>query len=335
MVSQVTSSAHRGAVVERDTSIAVDGGLLGATISVPAGAALGVPGILIVGGSLSTDRDGRCADSTRPRVPERTALKRLAHRLAEAGYASLRYDRRQTLSSDQIADDLSSAFDALRREESVDTDRTCIIGESAGAYWACMSAERGIQPSCYVLLGALFSTIEELYRYNFERVRRYAFSSPDRLQWVRATAPRDLAAGLNWRRVIEAAYAGREFVRIEDEGRYYDHYVSKMRYELTHPPAALFRHLRRPALVMQGTHDMNVPRDDAFGIAAALRDSGNTDVRVHLVEGADHSFQEAAPTFEERVRERISLESFNRPYAEDFYRVLIGYLSDKLAEEAD
>lgn len=335
MVDQVTLSANPQAVVERDTQIAVDGDLLGATLSLPEAAALGLPGILLVGGSLSTDRDGRCADSTRPRMPERIALKRLAHRLAEAGYASLRYDRRQTLSSDQIAEDVSSAFDALRSEESVDGDRTCIIGESAGAYWTCMSAERGTHPSCYVLLGALFSSIEELYHYNFERVRRYAFSSPDRLEWVRSTAPRDLAVGLNWRKLVEAAYAGEECVRIEDGARHYDHYVSKMRYELTHPPADLCRHLEAPVLVMQGAKDMNVPPDDAFGIAAALGESGNNDVQVYIVEGADHSFQQAAPTYEERVRERISLESFTRPYADTFYRALIEYLNQKLTEALD
>ena len=49
-----------------------------------------LPCVVILGGTLSQDRDGRLFDKN---APPRDALKRLAEALDGGGYASFRYDR--------------------------------------------------------------------------------------------------------------------------------------------------------------------------------------------------------------------------------------------------
>lgn len=324
----MTENIESFGYVECEIGVDAVDGVLGATLCLP-DTARSHPAALIVGGSLSLDRNGAYIDADRPWIPARDALARLAHRLAQAGIASLRYDRRSTLSTESFALDLARAFDLMRWHESVNENQTCVLGESAGAYWACLGAELGARPTCYVLLGALFSSIEQLFAYNFDRARRYASSSSERWEWVRRKAPRDLLIGERYRDLIAAAYVGEDSLRIGMDGCEMNYSLSKMRYELTYPPATLFALLQRPTLILQGAHDMNVPIEDAFGIAAALRESGVEDVEAHMIEGVDHSFQESARTYEERLRDRISLDSFRRPYAEEMYATVIGYLNKR------
>ena len=64
---------------------------LGGTLMLPGiAASKRVPGVVLIAGSGPTDRDGN-----NPLVPERIdLLRQVAERLAEAGIASLRYDKR-------------------------------------------------------------------------------------------------------------------------------------------------------------------------------------------------------------------------------------------------
>ncbi|WP_166485064.1 hypothetical protein [Candidatus Desulforudis audaxviator] len=63
-----------------------EGTVLTGTLLMPAGEGP-FPCVVIAGGTMSHTRDGRLIDPDRV-VPERDALKRLATRLAAAGYAS-------------------------------------------------------------------------------------------------------------------------------------------------------------------------------------------------------------------------------------------------------
>jgi len=288
------------------------------------------PAVLIVGGTLSHTRDGEFYCPNRPWIPHRTALKNLAWRLADGGFASLRYDVRAHAAPEEQAEDVRKSFDAFASCQDVDPQRLCAAGESAGAYYTCLAAANGMSLACYVLMGALHSSVEDLYQQNYGRVRDYAMSRPERKEWVMRMAPYELAVGLNYKQMIKSAYDGARSKIISNGRNTYDVPLKTLQYELTHPPAALFKHLRAPVLVVQGSEDMNVPVEDAFAIEESLRESGNTAVTVRLIEGVDHSFQETAATPEERMRERISLGSFARPYAEDFYETVTTYLSETL-----
>ena len=65
-------------------------------------------------------------------------------------------------------------------------------------------------------------------------------------------------------------------------------------------------------------------------IEKELRSSGNNDVEMVVIPDADHSFQEVAENEGTRLRERMSLESFKRPYKREFFDVLVEYLERRL-----
>lgn len=75
--------------VEREVAIDAPVASIAGTLTLPH-AHDKVPCVVILGGTMSHDRDGAMR---RPGAPVRDALRRLAQVLAEGGYASLRYDK--------------------------------------------------------------------------------------------------------------------------------------------------------------------------------------------------------------------------------------------------
>lgn len=49
-----------------------------------------------------------------------------------------------------------------------------------------------------------------------------------------------------------------------------------------------------------------------------LKSHGNDDVELVIIPEADHSLQEIAESEDQRLKERMSLESFRRPYWEEY-----------------
>lgn len=78
--------------------------------------------------------------------------------------------------------------------------------------------------------------------------------------------------------------------------------------------------------MIHGACDLNVPVGDAFQIEKELRARGNRVPHLAIIPNADHSFQVVPEDEELRLRERISLECFRRPYGELYFRILIDFL---------
>jgi len=49
-------------------------------------------------------------------------------------------------------------------------------------------------------------------------------------------------------------------------------------------------------------------------------------VRLAIISEADHSFQEVPVDMDMRYKERMSLESFKRPYRNEYFRGIEGFL---------
>ncbi len=108
-----------------------------------------VPGVVLVAGSGPTDRDGN-----NPLIPARVdVLKLLAAALAEAGIASLRYDKRGIAGSavspqrpsdrqdrfftwDQFVGDVQAAHTELLRHGEIKPYATALLGHSEGGLLA-------------------------------------------------------------------------------------------------------------------------------------------------------------------------------------------------------
>jgi len=329
--SSARTSITQFSIRSQEVKFSTPNARLSGTLLVPPGRGP-VDCAVLVGGTLSHTRDGYLHYEP---APPRDALKRLARSLALGGFASLRYDKPGFgLSTGldgwqgtyrDMAGVVRAAIAAVRNRRK--SGRVFVIGESAGAYAACMAAEEGAVADGYVFLGALCGDASEHYDYNFGELARYAGSSPERLDWAMLNARADLALGRSFRAMLEAAGRGDTVYTIEDGE--YSRSVSlvRRREELRWPPHSLFPHITTPALVLAGEFDRNVPPAHARRAAELIREAGNTDAQWKIIPGADHSFQEAPDDPDVRFRERYTLASLTRPYVEDVYTEILDWLA--------
>ena len=169
--------------------------------------------VVLLGGAISATRDG---DTGLPEPPKRDAIKRLAEHLAGAGYSSLRFDkpghgasRPKPAWRGSYRDETTNAVAAISTARArYATLPLIVMGESAGAYLACLTAARDVRADAYVFLGPFCGKTDELYVYNFGRLADYAASSGERRTWAESAAPRDLALGLHYREMLAAARRG-------------------------------------------------------------------------------------------------------------------------------
>ena len=131
-------------------------GPLPGTLTLPAGSGP-FPAVVLVAGSGPNDRD----ETIGPNKPFRD----LAIGLAEAGIASLRYDKR-TLTygrqlataaltvDDEVTDDALAALGLLRKQPKIEANRIFVIGHSLGALMAPRIARRDGHLSGVILLAA-------------------------------------------------------------------------------------------------------------------------------------------------------------------------------------
>jgi pimeloyl-ACP methyl ester carboxylesterase len=323
-----------------------------ATFSIPAAEAAGtllqplatntLPCVVILGGTLSQTRDGGL---TERKTPPRNALKRLADGLAQAGYASLRFDRigygaskprtGWTGSYRQEADVAAAAIRWAR--EQTNLSGVIVVGESAGAYLACLAAEAGTQADAYVFLGGFCGTSVELYDYNFGRLARYAEGGPVQHDWAMLNARRDLALGRHFEAMLAAAAEGKDQFELVDGDFRMPMGLARRREELKWPPNQMFRHIKAPSLALAGRADLNVPPEHAWRIAQTIYAAGNTNVASFLLSACDHSFQWLPPDHDQDVafRERYTFESFKRGYNTNVYAAMIGWLRKVVPSLAD
>lgn len=202
-----------------------DGATLEGTLLLPIWTELErVPGVVLVAGSGPTDRDGN-----NPLVPERIdLLRQVAERLAEAGIASLRYDKRGTGGStampqgtlaeqqrffawDNFTADVVAAHAELVRHDEIKTYATALLGHSEGGLLvlAAAPAITRYKPHAMVLMGTPGRPLGDVLRAQIERNAPPALVAPAEraLAAIAATGrvPGDLPRELD---ALFPAYAG-------------------------------------------------------------------------------------------------------------------------------
>lgn len=300
-----------------------------------------MPCVVLLGGTLSQDRDGRHFDS---KAPPRDALRRLAEALQAGGYGSVRFDRvgfgrskpgpQWTGSYADEAAVAAAVIEATRARR--EFTKVIVLGESAGAYVACLAAKSGTQADGYVLLGALCGPAESLYEHAFGPLAAYADASPANLAWAMSKARYPLAMARNYRPMLQAAERGDNEFRADDQGfALVVGGLARRREELAQPPDAMFRHLQAPVLALAGSADRNVPPAHAARIAALLNEAGHKDATSRLIDGDDHSFQRVPASTDEQLRERFELTSFKRPYEAKAYHAILDWLYQRFPTPAE
>lgn len=293
------------------------------------------PAVLLLGGSGADTRDGDLEPGWPPGttgLPAPGTLRRIAHRLAGAGVATLRYDRRGFGASggergeadyDTDLEDALAALAWLRARPEINPARVAVAGHSAGALTACHVCRDDPDVAGAMLVGGLASSIEDLIRDNLGRAGRHwhEFAAEQRA-WLEANMPALLVRAEGVERYLDAAKRGDENVVLEGRGLTLEMRTTRTRQDLGTDYAAEFRHVRCPALVLHAGDDLNVPVADALTAFRVLRSAGNHAVQLTVLPGLDHYFNPVPADPALRVWNRVSLEGLRRPMAPEALDVI-------------
>ena len=251
---------------------------LGATLTRPkAAAGARVPAVILLGGSGASDRDGVGLG-----VP---TLGQLAGALAEAGFMTVRYDKRgygqsggraESATLGDYADDARSVFNWLRNRRDVDPDRIAVLGHGDGAWVALLTASRERRFAGVVSIAAPSSTGSELVleqqRYVLDQTK-----APDR----------DAKIELQ-QRINAAVMTGKGWEGIPDDVRRQAD-TPWFQSLLTFEPARVIRNVRQPLLFVHGELDRQVPVEHVTRLSEAARKEGRSrSIEVVTVRGVNH-----------------------------------------------
>jgi pimeloyl-ACP methyl ester carboxylesterase len=245
-------------------------GTVAGTLRLPAGADK-APVVLIIAGSGPTDRDGN-----NPAFPgPNNSLKMLAEALGQAGFASVRYDKRgigasasaapseSQLRFDTYVEDAAAWIARLKADPRFSS--VAVIGHSEGALIGMLAAERA-GASAYVSLAGIAEGPGAVLRHQL------AGRLPPPLA---ADNERILASLEQGKTVAEVPPALAAFYRPSIQ----PYLISWMRYV----PAEHIAALRMPVLILQGTTDIQVD----IGQAQALK-AARPNAAVGLIPGMNH-----------------------------------------------
>ena len=337
----------------RESAIAFDsdpGVAIAGTLCLPEGPSPRRPtgGIVLLGGTFGDTRDGDMAPERSPyagSVPSSGLLRRIAHALAASGVATLRFDKRGCGSSGgdaRAADsesDLRDSFAAvgtLRARPEIDPRRVGVFGHSAGASHACAIARAEPEIAGVGLLGMLFSSLEDLVRWNWGRVAHvWPQLTAQQRQWLRDNRKREVVGAFRTEEFIAAARAGEDRVALSAEGVSVELDLVRFRQGMDRlhgsPRVEQYRGVQCPALVLHGGDDLNVRVEDALESYRALRMMGNDRVTLMVLPGLDHNFQPVATDALQRAWERITFESQGHPVSPVALEAMATWVSRTLA----
>lgn len=280
----VVPMASASAWMERDVNRS---GLYG-TLALPEG---GTPvrAVLILSGSGPTDRNGNNPAGAND------SLKLLAHGLAAEGIASLRVDKRGIAASagaggreadlriETYVADAIAWLDFLRGE--LPQSRVLLLGHSEGALIATLAARRTDVAGLILVAGA--------------------GESADRIiaRQLAAGGVRDQLQAAS-KRIADSLRNGQPVTDVPPEllALYRPSVQNYLISWLPLDPAAELAKTRAPALIVQGTTDVQILPEDARRLAAAR--PGTTLV---LLEGMNHILKEAP------LERRANLATYIRP----------------------
>ncbi|MDF3160252.1 alpha/beta fold hydrolase [Pseudomonas proteolytica] len=257
----ICTAAHAAApvVLQRPISLDTGSGELFGSLLLPQ-SAKPVPVVLIIAGSGPTDRNGNSAEGAR-----NDSLKRLAWVLARHNIASVRYDKRGVAASLKATPDERNltldayVADAVAWGKSLKADPRfgplIVLGHSEGALVAALAAPE-LDPAGVVSLSGSARPVDQVIR------QQLADHLPPALL-------------LRSNQILDRLKAGQVDADVPDplQGIFrpsvQPYLISLFRAD----PAAAFARLNMPALIVQGTTDLQVRVADAEKLKQAKPDA--------------------------------------------------------------
>lgn len=267
----ICTAAHAAApvVLQRPISLDTGSGELFGSLLLPQ-SAKPVPVVLIIAGSGPTDRNGNSAEGAR-----NDSLKRLAWVLARHNIASVRYDKRGVAASLKATPDERNltldayVADAVAWGKSLKADPRfgplIVLGHSEGALVAALAAPK-LDPAGVVSLSGSARPVDQVIR------QQLADHLPPALL-------------LRSNQILDRLKAGQVDADVPDplQGIFrpsvQPYLISLFRAD----PAAAFARLNMPALIVQGTTDLQVGVADAEKLKQA-----KPDAELAVIPGMNH-----------------------------------------------
>lgn len=248
-----------------------------------------VPVVLLIAGSGPTDRNGN-----NPVGGNNDSLKLLAQHLAQHGIASLRYDKRGIAASQAATPDernLSVAkyvADAVAWSDKLKADgrfsSLTLVGHSEGALIATLAAPQA-GADAVVSIAGIGRPVDQVLR-----------------EQLQSHLPKPLLPQALW--TLDQLKAGQPVPHVPDDLQVLfrpsvQPYLMSL---LQQDPAKAFAALKVPALILQGSHDMQVDQADAQALKAA-----RPDAELRLIPGMNHVLRIVAD------EPKQQLASYNNP----------------------
>ena len=252
---------------------------LAGTISKPAGLVGGrVPAVVLVGGDAQTDRDEIIAG-----VP---ILGQLANALADAGFVTLRYDKRgvgqsggraESAALSDYGDDVRTAVKLLSERPDVDPKRIVVIGHGQGGAVALLAAAKDRRIAAVGLVSAHgIRGTDLVLEQQQHALDRSSFSDADKQARI------DLQ-----KRINDAVITGKGWDRLPAQVR---RQVDTVEFQsiLTNDPAKVMPDVRQPVLIIHGDLDTQVAPANADRLEQLARARKNASVQVVKLRGINH-----------------------------------------------
>lgn len=242
---------------------------LSGTLSLPRNVAGPLPAVLLVHGSGAMDRDER------PFM----VFRDLAHGLAGAGVAVLRYDKRgvgrsrflgehKSLTLHDLTEDARAWLDLLASRPDLRRDCLVVVGHSEGGYIAPLLATREERVRGVVLLAGAADPLREIMVRQLELLLG--------------------AHGLTERELDQAARLQQAFFRrVEMQRAEEGSFEAWLASHFAHDPGATLRQLPVPLLALYGRGDLQVPVEQAARLTELAREA-NKRFDVEVLDGLDH-----------------------------------------------
>ncbi|MEB1809760.1 MAG: alpha/beta hydrolase [Bacillaceae bacterium] len=269
----------------REERIKIKGkALLGATVSFPETTEQKVPAVLIIAGSGAGDRDGNM-----PKL-QLNLYKMIADGLADAGFISLRYDKRGVGESEgeinkaglwDLVDDAESALQFLRNHTNVDQEQVYVLGHSEGTMLATALNERASLAGLILIAGAA-DTIEEATKYQRELAYEELNNESGIKGWlIKKLKITDKAEKKTQKIFAKMSKSDKDEIRVQ--------LFAKL-------PAKWFREhfqfdlygsmgkITCPVLAINGTKDLQTKVENVYKVPELV----NGPSEIHVVEGMNH-----------------------------------------------
>lgn len=289
----------------------IDKTKLAGTLTVPEGKGPH-PALLLITGSGAQDRDET--------IFGHKPFLVLADYLTRRGIAVLRADDRGTggssgpaadATSKDLANDVMSGLEFLKRQPEVDTKRIGLLGHSEGGLIAPLVASRRPDVACIVMLAGPGLPGSDLLILQNEALLRAAGATPEMVkrhtdahravhecvaqgadddalrQAVRTLILVQLSTPGGPEPVQERVDAGIKLGMAQFKSVW-------LRWFLTHDPRETLQKVKCPVLALIGSRDLQVPPEENIPeIEKALKAGGNSNAVVKELPSLNHLFQEA------------------------------------------